>query len=168
MSFFRLLRAEMPGSVSRLLLMSCLAGITNAAILAAVNSAAQPTAGGPPSLFLALVFVLLVFIFIRAQHFLLITATAQIETVIHKLRLRVMDRVRRSELLVLDTIGQSEIIGATTKDTVALTQAAHVLAYCAQGVILTLFVSVYIAYQSVLAFLLTIGVIVIVGLLFNA
>lgn len=40
MSFFELVRREMQGSLTRLLVMSSIGGVSNAAILSAVNSGA--------------------------------------------------------------------------------------------------------------------------------
>ena len=45
MSFFQLVRREMQGSLTRLAVMSGLGGVSNAAILAAINAGAQSAAG---------------------------------------------------------------------------------------------------------------------------
>ena len=46
MSFFQLVRREMQGSLDRLAVMSGLGGVSNAAILAAINSGAQAAGNG--------------------------------------------------------------------------------------------------------------------------
>ena len=46
MSFFQLVRREMHGSLPKLVFMSAIGGISNAAILAAINSGAQAAGDG--------------------------------------------------------------------------------------------------------------------------
>ena len=109
MSFFTLVRREMYGSLNRLIVISALGGISTAAILTAINSGAQAADSGKVSLWSAALFIIALFLFIKTQHYILITSTAEIEAIIHKLRLRLMDHVRRSELLPLESIGRGEI-----------------------------------------------------------
>src|SRR5947209_2323553 len=135
MTFFQLVRREMHGSLPRLALMSALGGISNAAILAAVNSGAQAAGAGEIGLWSAGLFVAALILFVKTQHYILIASTVEIEAIIHKLRLRLMDKVRRSELLPLDAIGRTEIVAAITKQTGALLQASNQLAFAGQGLV---------------------------------
>src|SRR5438270_736788 len=168
MSFFGLVRREMYGSLNRLVVISALGGISTAAILTAINSGAQAADSGEVSLWSAALFVVALFLFIKTQHYILITATAEIEAIIHKLRLRLMDHVRRSELLPLESIGRGEIVGAITKETATLTQMSNTLAFAAQGGVLIFFVAMYVAYLSLLAFGLSIIIVGVAGVLFHA
>jgi putative ATP-binding cassette transporter len=161
MSFLRLVRREMQGSLSRLAFMVGLGGLSSASILAAINTGAQVADNGRVSLWSAALFVVALFLFVKTQHYILITATAEIEAIIHRLRLRLMDYVRRSELLPLESIGRAEIVSAITKETATLTQASNMLAFTAQGAALVGFVVIYVAYQSFLAFVLCV---IIVGI----
>src|SRR5215471_2261159 len=111
MSFFTLVRREMYGSLDRLIVISALGGISTAAILTAINSGAQAADSGKVSLWSAALFIVALFLFIKTQNYILITATAEIEAIIHKLRLRLMDHVRHSELLPLESIGRGVIVG---------------------------------------------------------
>jgi cyclic peptide transporter len=159
MSFYQLVRREMQGSLPRLCVMSGLGGISNAAILAAVNAGAQAAGSGKVSIQSAVLFVVSLFIFVKAQHYVLISTTAEIEAIIHKLRLRLMDQVRRSELAALERIGRAEIVSAITKETATLTQASTMFAFAAQGIVLLVFVAIYVAYLSLLAFVLSISIV---------
>jgi len=160
MSFLQLVRREMHGSMPKLLVMSSVGGISNASILAAINTGVQDTSSGqPPGLWAASLFLLALFLFMRAQQFVTITATAEIEAIIHKLRVRLMDLIRRSELLEIDKIGRSRIVAAVTSDTAVLTQASNMLCFTVQGAVLILFVGLYVAYLSIVAFLLTVVIV---------
>src|SRR5258707_13214419 len=168
MSFFRLFRREMQGSLRRLAIMSGLGGASNAAILAAINSGAQAAGNGDVSIGAAAIFIIALLLFIKTQHYILIATTVEIEAIIHKLRVRLMDQVRHSELVPLDTIGRAEIVAAITKETQTLTQATNMLAFAGQGVVLVFFVAIYVAYLSLLAFAVSIVILVVAGPIFHA
>jgi putative pyoverdin transport system ATP-binding/permease protein len=168
MSFLKLVRREMQGSLNRLAVVSGLGGISTASILAAINSGAQAADAGEVSLWSTALFVVALFFFLKVQHYILITTTAEIEAIIHRLRLRLMDHVRRSELLPLESIGRAEIVSAITKDTATLTQASNTLAFVAQGSVLVSFVAIYVAYLSPLAFVLSAGIVASAALVLHA
>jgi putative pyoverdin transport system ATP-binding/permease protein len=168
MTFFELIRREMEGSLPRLGFMSAIGGISNASILAAVNAGAQAAGEGGVSLWAAGLFIIALLLFVKTQHYILIASTVEIEAIIHKIRLRLMDQVRRSELQPLDAIGRSEIVAAITKETNALTQASQMLAFAGQGAVLVIFVAMYIAYLSFLAFLISVIILGVVAVLFHA
>jgi|SRR5579862_572309 len=156
MSFIDLVRREMHGSLPKLLFMSAGGGISNASILAAINTGVQDTSGGgKPGLWAASLFLVALFLFMKTQEYVTITATAEIEAIIHKLRMRLMDHIRRSELLDLEGIGRARIIAAITSDTAILTQASNMLCFTVQGAVLICFVGLYVAYLSLVAFFLT-------------
>src|SRR5437868_3094408 len=167
MPFFQLVRREMQGSLERLVIMSGLGGASNAAILAAINSGAQAAGNGQVSIFAAALFIIAVLLFIKTQHYILIAATVEIEAIIHRLRVRLMDQVRHSELLPLDAIGRAQIVAAITKETGTLTQAVNMLAFAGQGVVLVFFVAIYIAYLSLLAFVLSVAIVCAAGAIFH-
>jgi len=160
MSFLQLVRREMHGSMPKLLFMSSVGGISNASILAAINTGVQDTSSGQkPGLWAAALFLVALFLFMKSQQFVTITATAEIEAIIHKLRLRLMDLIRRSELLEIEKIGRARIVASITSDTAVLTQASNMLCFTVQGAVLILFVGFYVAYLSIVAFLLTLVIV---------
>src|SRR5665811_428826 len=168
MTFLELVRREMHGSLPKLLFMSALGGISTATILASINSGMQGTGdGNKPSLWAATLFIVSLFLFIKTQLYVTITATAEIEAIIHKLRLRVMDLVRRSELLAMESIGRSRIVAAITSDTAVLTQASNTLSFTVQGAVLIFFVGIYVAYLSFAAFATTIVIITVAATIFH-
>ena len=160
MSFLQLVRREMHGSMPKLLFMSSIGGISNASILAAINTGVQDTSSGQkPGLWAAALFLVALFLFMKTQQYVTITATAEIEAIIHKLRVRIMDLIRRSELLEIDKIGRARIVASVTSDTAVLTQVSNMLCFTVQGAVLIFFVGLYVAYLSITAFLLTVVIV---------
>jgi cyclic peptide transporter len=161
MSFFQLVRNEMQGSLGRLTFVSAMGGVSTTAIIGGINAGAQAADRGEINLWAAGIFIIALLLFIQTQHYILITTTAEIGGIIHKLRIRLLDYVRRSELLPLETIGRAEIVSAITGDTAILTQASNMLAFAAQGALLIILVISYVAYLSFVAFVLSV---IIVGI----
>ncbi|MFZ0421932.1 MAG: cyclic peptide export ABC transporter [Xanthobacteraceae bacterium] len=168
MSFLQLVRREMHGSLPKLVFMSGVGGVSNASILAAINSGVQDAGNGQkPGLWAASLFLVALFLFMKSQQFVTITATAEIEAIIHKLRLRLLDQIRRSELLELEGIGRARIVASITSDTAILTQASNMLCFTVQGAVLVCFVSIYVAYLSLVAFALTFVIVGTSGVVFH-
>jgi putative ATP-binding cassette transporter len=168
MSFFQLVRTERRGSLRKLLVMSTLGGISSAAILAAINAGAQAADEGKKASIWALaLFVVALYLFIKTQVYVTTTITGEIEAVIHRLRVRLMNQIRRSELLAVDRIGRSRIISAITGDTAILTQASNTLCYSVQAPILVVFVAIYVAYLSFSAFAVSAVIVTIAGTIFH-
>ena len=168
MSFVQLVQREMQGSLPRLLFMSALGGISTAAVLASINAGVQSVnSGNKPSLWAASLFLVALFLFMKTQAYVTITATAEIEGIIHRLRLRIMDQIRHSELLALDNIGLARIVASVTGDTQILTQASNMLCFTIQGAVLIFFVSFYVAYLSLAAFFMTFVIVFGAGIMFH-
>jgi putative ATP-binding cassette transporter len=168
MSFFQLVRQEMQGSLGRLAVVSAMGGVSTTAIIGAINAGAQAADKGEVSLWAAGLFTIALLLFIQTQHYILITTTAEIGAIIHKIRVRLMDYVRRSELLPLEMIGRAEIVSAITGDTAILTQASNMLAFAVQGSLLIVLVTAYVAYLSFLAFVLSIVIVGVGAAVFHA
>ena len=168
MSFFGLVRREMQGSLTRLVVVSTVGGASTTMILAAINAGSQAADNGRVSLWSAGIFVIALLLFVQAQHYILITTTAEIGAIIHKLRVRLMDYVRRSELLPLERIGRAQIVAAITMETSTLTQASNVLAFAIQGALMIVLVAAYVAYLSFFAFALSVIIVGIGAGMFHA
>ena len=162
MSFLELVRREMHGSLPKLLFMSGLGGISTAAILGAINAGLQG-----PSLWAATLFIIALFLFIKTQYYVTISTTAEIEAIIHKIRVRLMDQIRRSELLSIEGIGRASIVAAITGDTAVLTQASNMLCFTVQGAVLVFFVAIYVGFLSLAAILTTLVIVSIAAIIFH-
>jgi putative pyoverdin transport system ATP-binding/permease protein len=156
MSFLQLIRREAHGSLLKLMCMSGVGGLSNAAMLAAINAATEAVARTErPSLRVVVIFLVSLFLFIKSQLYITITTSAEIEAIIHRIRLRLMDQIRRSELPSIENIGRSNIVAAITSDTAVLTQTSSMLSAALQALVIVFFVGLYVAYMSLAAFVLT-------------
>ena len=103
-----------------------------------------------------LLFVIALLLFIQTQHYILITTTAEIEAIIHK-HAHPADGLRAAlgTPSARSTSAAPEIVGAITRETAILTQASNTLAFAAQGALLIICVTIYVAYLSFFAFVLS-------------
>jgi hypothetical protein len=83
MTFLQLIRREIHGSLPKLIFVSAVAGVSNAAILTAINTATGDISDGKnPSLWSVALFLASLFLFIKSQLYVTITTTAEIEGII--------------------------------------------------------------------------------------
>ena len=169
MTFLQLIRREIHGSLPKLIFVSAVGGLSNAAILTAINAATGDISDGKnPSLWSVTLFLASLFLFMKSQLYVTITTTAEIEGIIHKVRLRLLDKIRQSELLTIEGIGRSGIVAAITGDANVLTQASTILCLTAQSVVLVFFIAIYVAYLSFAAFAMGILVVGVAAAFFHA
>jgi putative pyoverdin transport system ATP-binding/permease protein len=173
MKLLDLLRRESSVSLRYLLALAGIAGISNALVLAIVNAsatasqaagaggtAATPVADGaaaataPGNGIYALLFVIVMAIYAVSQWRLYCSATGEIEKVLDRMRVRIADKVRRCDLQPIETLGQTVIFAGVTKETQTISQAATLVISSAQAAVLVVFIALYVAYLSVVAFVL--------------
>lgn len=168
MSFIQLIRSEIEGSLPKLVFVSAVGGLSNAAILAAINAGTAAIADGKtPGLWAVTLFLASLLLFIKAQLYVTITTSAEIEAIVHKIRVRLMDHIRRSELRAIEDIGRSNIVAPIGSDPAVLTQAGILLCFSVQGLVLIFFVAIYVAYLSFVAFALSVLVVGVAAALFH-
>jgi putative ATP-binding cassette transporter len=138
----------------KLLVLTIVSGVANALDLAVINAAVDALRGGGPSWRYLVLFGLSVGLFVYSLRYILYESTRITEAAICSVRLRLADKIRRSDLLALESIGAGDIHARIGRDTAAIAQAARPLFAAAQGVIMVLFTLGYIALVSRVAALL--------------
>ena len=138
----------------KLLVLTAASGIANALNLAVINAAVEALQKGGPSWQHFLWFGLSITLFVYSLRYILYESTRISEAAICSVRLRLADKIRRSDLLALESIGEADIHARITRDTAAIGLAARPLFAAAQGAVMIVFTMVYIAAVSWVAMLL--------------
>ncbi|HLM98348.1 MAG TPA: cyclic peptide export ABC transporter [Bryobacteraceae bacterium] len=138
----------------KLVVLTTASGIANAMNLAVINSAVDALRGGGPSWRHFVWFGLSIGLFVYSLRYILYESTRIAEAAICSVRLRLADKVRRCDLLALESIGEADIHARISRDTLAIAQAARPLFAAAQGAVMILCTMVYIALVSPVAMLL--------------
>ncbi|MEA2695066.1 MAG: hypothetical protein QOJ16_4453 [Acidobacteriota bacterium] len=157
MNLLRLLRSESRTSPRRLLWIATLSGLANALILAVINSAASSTLTHAENFRALVLFALVLSLYIVTQKYLLVTSTVEIERILDKIRVRITDKIRHSELLPLEKIGRAAIYASVSKETLTISQAAAIIVIACQAAILIVFTLLYLAWLSRAAFFLCVA-----------
>jgi putative ATP-binding cassette transporter len=151
----RILRKENMIPPPRMAAMMALAGGSNALILSTINSAAQHTSASGPDLQLLIMFCLCLGVYVLAQRYVMSVAMCEIERIVNDLRLRLIAKVRHSELVKIESLVPSDILTTIAKEPMTISNLAPIFVAAGQASLLLLFVTGYVAYLSVTALALT-------------
>jgi putative ATP-binding cassette transporter len=156
MKLFALLRQQSVIPSRTIVLVIGIAAISNVGVLAVINNAAQHAAEQIHSFRQLTLFLLALLIFVVAQRAVLRTSAKEVESILHRLRMRMMSRIRHADLLPLESIGRAQIDASVAKDTLVISQAAPVVVMGIQSAIVVVFVMLYLAWLSLPAFILAV------------
>jgi cyclic peptide transporter len=154
MDFLRLLRSESAIDLRRMFAVAVIAGLSNAMVLAVINSAADPAAQANGMTRLAIMFVTVLIVYSISQRYLMFEASKEIERIIHRVRSRLTAAVRDSELAEIERIGRTRIYNAISKEIQALAQNTNTLVAVSQMSLLVVFATLYLLALSPTAFLI--------------
>jgi len=148
----RFLQSESDLAPRRVLVMSAVAGLSNALILALINSAAEHAEESQSRPLFAVAFAVAIVLYAFAQRWVLIQVAQEIEKIIHKVRMRIVRRIRDCELLDIEELGRTVIYSGLARHTQTLSQSASTVTIAVQMAILIVFTTLYIAYLSLTSF----------------
>ncbi len=152
MTLTEILSAEAGGSRRSILVAASLAGVANALILVTVNSLAHdPSAAQAREL---VIFALLIALYVHCTRHLTHSAAALLESALHRIKVRVGERVARAELAALERVRAAEISDRITQNTTLIADMAGMLSTMLQSIPILAFSLVYIAWLSAPAFAL--------------
>ncbi|MBP7340630.1 cyclic peptide export ABC transporter, partial [Niveispirillum sp.] len=167
MEFFKLLFSEHIPDLRRFLGIVTVAGLTNALVLALINTAANQE-NRDNTLSLGLQFVLVVAAYTVSQRFVMSTTAKEVERVIHRIRCRLIDELRNCELEGVERIGRTVIFNGLSKEIQTIAQFGNALGMLAQSGVLLVFATLYLIVVSLPAFVLTVAVTVCAASLYLA
>jgi len=157
MKLFRLLVREIPGNFNATLAMNALIPISTLVFVALISIVSQTTATQGVSPRLMFMFVISIIVFHITHTHTLVTASRDAEQLIHRLRTRLFDLVRQTDLITIEKIGHASLQGVLTQDTQVLSQVLPILVIGLQQSLMLVFLAAYLAWLSPLACVLSFG-----------
>jgi putative ATP-binding cassette transporter len=154
MSLIEIVRKEPNLPWRKLALMGVIAGVSNAAILAIIVSAAQNIAQKESSARLMMMFVVATILYAISQRSVFKITVNLFESIVESMRNRISGKIRESELLTLEKLGTSEIYSRLTSGTAVVSKASTVIVAGLQSALIVIFAFLYIGTLSLLAFVL--------------
>ncbi len=157
MRLFHTVVREIPENLKPIMVMNVLAAISAIAFVGLISAAAQSAATGGVSARLMLMFIITIIMIHITHNYTLVKASQDAEQLIHKLRIRLFDLVRKTDLVTIDRIGHAKLQGVLTQDTQVLAQILPLLVIGLQQAIMLLFLAAYLAWLSPVACFLAFG-----------
>ena len=149
-----LLQRGSPKALRKIIFITCLAGLANAVLIALVNAAAEQAALARPfSPRLALLYINAFGIYYVANLASLREANRIVQERLGELRLRIADKLRRSELRALEQLGRGDIHATLAQEMNQLSQNFPLLVSAAQSLFFLAFFLFYIATLSQISFI---------------
>lgn len=139
-----------------LLGISVLSGASNAALLATINRATTNGDNRTDDLRLMLMSILCIGIFIVTKRYVLKTGVLFVEELVRKVRIRIVNKIRHSELLMMEQMGTSDVYARISKDAVTVSHSAEVASNGFQSLVMVTFSVIYVAFLSIPSFLIMI------------
>lgn len=164
---FDFLRRETTQPWTGIVVLTILSGAANGAILAIINLSSTRAQSGTLSIRLLLLFFIAMAIFILAKRISLARTVQMVEAMVRKLRLRICDRIRHSDLIFIETLGKGELFTTIAQDTNLISQSAFVITNATQEAIMLVCGLLYIAWLSFIAFVVVLACIAAAVLLFQ-
>lgn len=144
------------GALNRtLVIVAGLSGIANAGILAIINAASLAVENESENFRYLMMFAVAITLYTVSLKYTLNQTGSIFEDALHRLRTRITAKIRQVDLDLLDSMGSSRVYNTLTQEMATISQSQMVIAAALQACFMVVFVGLYIASISVVAFLLT-------------
>lgn len=156
MRLLAILRLNTPENFKTIIFMDVLSALAMTLILWLVNAVANTAEPGSTNLHLLALYVLAVLMLQVSHNFVLVTSAQDAERLMHVIRARLFNLVRRTDLVTVQKIGRATIFQALNQDVQALSGSLPLLGIALQQGIMLIFICIYLAWLSPWACLLAI------------
>ncbi len=134
-----------------------ISGLANGMLLALINLGAENVLNNKVEIHIFLLYLTAFVLYIYTQKYALAQSSIALETAIRKVRVRIVDKIRHTELLFIENIGgYSEIYSKLTQDSSIISQAIIFVVFSIQSAIVLIFSLLYIAWLSPVSFLVSV------------
>lgn len=161
MEFIKFLRKEHAESGYFAIAMTVAAGVLNGLMAGVVIVSSQRIQPGNPNIKYLLLFGVTLAAWWFAKRYTLARNTTLIEEALEKIRLRVAEKIRHTDLEKFEQIGAARIYAALNTDTLTLSQYTPFLINAASSLIMIVFALLIIWFLSKTGLLLTLAVLVL-------
>jgi putative pyoverdin transport system ATP-binding/permease protein len=163
MKLIKFVSGESPKALRTIVLMSCVAGVSNSALVALINAGAaaanQSTTAAREFLLFLVALALLAYTSVNAA----MQGRQLMESAVGKLRIRIFDKIRRSELVTIETLRQNEVIVKISRNVGQVLNATDILVASSQTCLMMLVCSLYLAWISFPAFCIVMTGVAVLG-----
>ncbi|MBF0135027.1 MAG: cyclic peptide export ABC transporter [Magnetococcales bacterium] len=139
----------------KLIFLAVVSGISNCVLLGIINHSASLAIKGDLQLEPFLLYVVFLFLFIYTKNYALTQASIMVEEILRKVRVRIIEKIRHSELINIEKFGQSVLFNNLSQATILISQSSNMI-FAAMGAgVMIFFAMFYIAWMTMNGFILT-------------
>lgn len=161
MKLLHLLKKESGEHGRPIVFYASLSGIANTVLIALINTLSEQDSFHLADTRTLALFVLALAIYIISLKKTFDLGTSLFEKIILRLRVRLCEKIRDSELTRLDEIGQAALYNRLTQEMIVISESQRTLTAALQSVVLVVFVFIYIGLLSGPAFIITVAFITV-------
>lgn len=154
MRLFEFLRRETSESWTPVAVLAVVCGVANGVLLALITTGASEAESDKAGIRLLLMFMAAIGVFILTKKYSLHRSVIIVEQMIMRLRTRICDKLRRSELVFVEGLGKGDLYAKISQDANLVSQSAFVIVNLSQEAIMVFFALMYIAWMSMMAFII--------------
>lgn len=152
MELIKFVSRESPKALQVIVLMSCVAGLSNSALVALINAGAAAANNSTTAAREFLLFLVALGLMAYTSVNAAMRGRTLMELAVSKLRIRIFDKIRRSELSTVESLQQNEVIAKMSKTIGQVLNATDILVASSQTGLMILVCSLYLAWLSLSAF----------------
>ncbi|EGW20574.1 MULTISPECIES: cyclic peptide export ABC transporter [Methylobacter] len=156
MPLIELIRRHVKTSAHVFIILALLSGVSNVLVMTLINTSAGVEQATLDLRTIAM-FGLVIGIYIVSQRGLMRITATEVESMIHNLRMALVENISHAELLSLEQVGRSEILAGMIRDTQTISQASNILVIAVQSVIMIALSMVYVFLINKVAFALSLS-----------
>jgi putative pyoverdin transport system ATP-binding/permease protein len=154
MELLRLLQRESRTHPRVLAFLAVISALATLVVIATISMAAELAAQGRISLRLAGIFLVATLLYALVQNALMARFASEVEGIIHRIRQSLFDAIRQADLTTLGRISRTPLFAAITQDTQTISRNLPLLIIGLQQLVLVIFIALYLATLSLMAFFL--------------
>ncbi len=165
MDFFEFLKNESESFGIKILVLFAIAGVVNALIIGViiVSLGSAPTHNTRNFL----LFIVCIVAYIRIRKQAMDRNSCIVEDVIRNIRIRILEKIRKTNLLAFEQIERSRYYTSLSQDSMIVSEAAKAVSTLCSSAILLVIASIYIVHLSSQSFLIMTGLIALAVLFYR-
>mgnify|MGYP006278806245 CR=1 FL=1 len=157
-------RDESDAPKSKIWAMASISGVANAVLLATINIASSQVSNKSLEEKFFIIYLIALLLFIYAQRYALIESSIAVEKLIRNVRLRLVNKIRNTELRFIESHDPAIFHRPITEDSNGISFAAMVLVIASQSAVMLVSVALYLSQLSSISFVIC-GVSITIALL---
>jgi putative ATP-binding cassette transporter len=159
LNYFRFIRREAGHMTIKISAFAMMAGLLQGLVMVIINGAAEKFPERGLNLRYLLMFIICITGFIMTKRYSLSMTADLMQHIVFSIRLRFLDKIRKTGLLAFEGMGKSQIYTVLAENTETIFDASRLISNAGSSAVMLIFSFLYIGHLSVTAFFLSVVII---------